>query len=310
MKRSITRPIAYVFLVLTFILGLAWYNNISMALQWDPVDGHDKVYQGPISWLNWSAVDFSTATTLIPFFGCLLITAGLFRTANAKKDSDVSGYFPFFRSYNSITVALGLIGTVWGLIMIGYYDAAKVKMADLILCLRTALYSTLLALVWVFLFVIPIGSIMRWWYRKVSGYVDTGPEKILTGVKDQLVQLSSSLGAVNRRVDEFNAQLPAAKNNLEGISGAVDNLKEGIGNVVSGAMDTLKSIKSTLQAQLRVADEQSKAAVNQQNVAQTQQNAIHRLTGRVNSLEQQRKDAEARAENAEAKLATIKKTLT
>ena len=185
MKRNISIALAIGTMVLAILTGMAWYNNVMIARQWTPENGHGSTYVGPLTSFNWTAVDFSTVSTLIPFVGFCFISAGFLRIALAKENQPAPEHFPFYKTYSSVTVALGLIGTVIGLIMIGYYPPEKVKMADLILCLRTALFSTLVALVWVFLVVIPIQYIMKWFHAQVTGYSE----------KDDTAAWISKLGA-------------------------------------------------------------------------------------------------------------------
>ena len=142
---------------LTVFSGLALVNNISAVVFWwaafngsggDAALIPDKC-PGIIPWLDWTAVDYSCATTLIPFMGFLLITLGLAKAIDGRHQDPE--FFPFFRAYDQLNIALGLIGTLWGIIIIGYFKMDTVTMGDLMLCLHTALFSTLMAVVWVFI---------------------------------------------------------------------------------------------------------------------------------------------------------------
>jgi len=220
MKNILIMTLIIISAVAAVFTGLAWYNNTCIALQWNPANGHSQEYHGPISWLDWSGVDFSTVSTFIPFFGLVLITIGLAKILLSAKSYEIHEHYPFFKSYNSITIALGLIGTVWGLIMIGYYEPGRVQMSDLVLCLRTALYSTLVALVWVFLFVIPMKTMMRYLYLKAGGKRTSNGLDLVTPLKE-LGQVSSDtgrcLGTTTNSAKRFKQQLVAIKTELSKI---------------------------------------------------------------------------------------------
>jgi len=220
MKNISMMILVIMFAVASVFAGLAWYNNICIALQWNPISGHSQAYHGPLSWLDWCGVDFSTVSTFIPFFGIVLITVGLAKILLSAKSYEISEHYPFFKSYNAFTIALGLIGTVWGLIMIGYYEPGRVQMSDLVLCLRTALYSTLVALIWVFLFVIPTKTVMRHLYLKVGGKMTSNGLDVVTPLKE-LGEASSGtskcLGITTNSAKRFNQQLVTIKTELSKI---------------------------------------------------------------------------------------------
>lgn len=104
--------------------------------------------------LDWSAVDYSAVTTLIPAVGFWFMTAGAWRILRRRRAR--AGDFPFFKGSDQLYIALGLFGTLWGIIVIGFYNLDTVGMPDLMQCLHTALFSTLTAVVWVFLIDRPI----------------------------------------------------------------------------------------------------------------------------------------------------------
>ncbi len=146
-----------VFAILTVLSGLALINNVSAIVRWwgafhgsggDATLIPDKC-PGILPWLDWTAVDYSCATTLIPFLGFLLITLGLARALAGKHQDPET--FPFFKGYDQLNIAFGLIGTLWGIIIIGYFQMDSVTMDDLMMCLHTALFSTLMAVIWVFI---------------------------------------------------------------------------------------------------------------------------------------------------------------
>ena len=142
----------------TAFAALAFANNVAVvARQWGvlartgflPSESGGPA-GGFLPWLDWAAIDLSCATTFIPLLGFLLATAGAWRVLRGRPAADPER-FPFFRSYDQLNVALGLIGTLWGVILIGWHDLEDVSMRDLMSCLHTALFSTLMAVVWVYL---------------------------------------------------------------------------------------------------------------------------------------------------------------
>ena len=141
----------------TAFCALAFVNNIVAIVNWWrsflAAGGDSSAFSakapGAISWLDWTAVDYSAVTTFIPMLGFLCMTVSLARMAKGRRFR--VGDFPFFRGSDQLNVALGLFGTLWGIIVIGYFKLDSVTMADLMQCLHTALFSTLTAVVWVFL---------------------------------------------------------------------------------------------------------------------------------------------------------------
>lgn len=155
---------------LTVVALLAFVNNVAVIARWwmafaEAGGDSSKMPQscpGIISWLDWSAVDYSAVSTFIPLLGCFCVLRGLVRIWRGK--AMPVEHFPFFASADQMNVALGLFGTLWGIIVIGYFRLDKVSMGDLMHCLHTALFSTLIAVVWVFLIDHPI---IRPWMRRL-----------------------------------------------------------------------------------------------------------------------------------------------
>lgn len=134
----------------------AFANNVSAVVRWwaafRRAGGVSELMPERVSgffpWLDWAAVDHSCASTLIPALGFFLAARGAWRIMR-RRPAD-PGDFPFFRSFDQVVVALGLAGTLWGIIVIGWHDLESVSMRDLMSCLHTALFSTLVAVVWVY----------------------------------------------------------------------------------------------------------------------------------------------------------------
>ena len=147
---------------LTVLAALCFVNNIVAVVRWwrafsaagGDTSGVPAHAPGCFAWLDWSAVDYSAVTTFIPLLGFLCMTRAAWGLCHARRYSAED--FPFFRGSDQLNVALGLFGTLWGIIVIGYFRLDTVQMADLMQCLHTALFSTLMAVVWVFLFDRPL----------------------------------------------------------------------------------------------------------------------------------------------------------
>ncbi len=179
--------------------GLAFFNNVTVVVRWwsrfvevgrDSSAMPDSV-SGIFPLLDWSAVDLSCVSTFIPFMGCLLVLFGIVRIIRGTVVSD-DGYFPFFRSFDQLNISFGLIGTLWGIIVIGYFDMETVSMSSLMSCLHTALFSTLVAVVWVFVIDHPvIRPLMRMMLEK-SGLIEDserGVSEVFDILRDRTVEL-------------------------------------------------------------------------------------------------------------------------
>jgi len=295
MKNSLTTVFAVIFAIASFFSGLAWYNNVCVAAQWNPTSGYSTDYNGPISWLDWTSVDFSTISTFIPFFGFVLISIGFVRLLVPSKPFNNSGYYPFFKSYNSVTIALGLIGTVWGLIMIGQFEPGRVQMSDLVLCLRTALYSTLVALGWVFLFALPVSTTMQWWCRKLRPEEDDGLDLISSFKEFGLTasDTGKSLARTTNHVQMFNAELEATRSELSTIAKMLRDFAQRNG---TDAILVLKSVCSEIQEFLKGLQKDSHA---RQQEAKEQRNVFKRIETQFEKDRQLRKELTVRLQQSE-----------
>lgn len=157
--------------------GILWLNNLVSAWRYHAMLARGNTFAGIFPsglWpsLDWSTVDASTVTTLIPFFGFLLILHGLLRVDGREE-------WPFFPGYERLNIALGLLGTIWGIILVGYYPDDQINVTALIrCCLHTAMFSTLMAVAWVMV-VLPavVMPVMRL-CRKLHGGVEAGIDSI------------------------------------------------------------------------------------------------------------------------------------
>jgi len=196
-------------LVPTVLAGLAFINNIVAVVNWwrafiaagGDSSGVNAHASGCFAWLDWSAVDYSAVTTLIPFLGFLCIAVSLGRLMRGRRMR--VGDFPFFRGSDQLNVALGLFGTLWGIIVIGYFKLDTVGMADLMQCLHTALFSTLTAVVWVFMIDRPL---LRPYFTRLleaSGLAETDDGDLAAAVDRLVVRLGEASDAFDRRQREY-----------------------------------------------------------------------------------------------------------
>ncbi len=302
-KRIMARNIAW-FCVLLAVLGsLIWFNNLSIALQWNPKAGHGFEYHGPISYFDRFAVDFSTVSTLVPFFGMCLIARGFFSIAKAKEKTNCSKVFPFFVNYERIMVALGLMGTVWGLIMIGYYPSEQVQMSQLINCLRTALYSTLIALIWVFLIVIPLRYSMQRAYRSISGYQVLKPNETIISL---LGDLSSAASGLTETINETSSTFSQLKNEVSGakkefqeVDKLIAEIKGKAEGVFDKAQESFNQISSGSRAWQRAAEKQQKAA-------EAQEAFFQQLTNELDKVIKERDELKGKLDQTKQELVEVK----
>ncbi len=191
--------------VATIAAALAFVNNCVVIVRWwrafFAADGDTSALAmdvvGWLPWLDWAAVDYSAVTTFIPMLGFLFMTLSAWRLLRGKS---VRGEdFPFFKGSDQLNVALGLFGTLWGIIVIGYFKLDTVTMADLMQCLHTALFSTLMAVVWVFMIDRPL---MRPYFLNLATRADLlEPEAndLLAVVDRFIVRLGEASDAFERR---------------------------------------------------------------------------------------------------------------
>jgi biopolymer transport protein ExbB/TolQ len=216
-----------VFLIFVFSLSgalfatLAFINNIFAVANWWRAflasGGNGEAVSakasGYFAFLDWSVVDYSAVTTLIPTIGLWFMTFGAWRILRKRHISP--GNFPFFKGSDQLHIALGLFGTLWGIIVIGFYNLDTVGMPDLMQCLHTALFSTLMAVVWVFMIDRPI---VRPFFTKLL--VSTGLEKkddsdLATAVDRLIARLNDATDAFDVREKAYQAAFEARLANYE-----------------------------------------------------------------------------------------------
>ena len=208
-------------LALTAVALLAFVNNVVALVRWwkaflaagGDTAGVPAHVPGCFTWLDWSAVDYSAVTTFIPFLGFACMTVAAFRLVLGKRMR--VGDFPFFRGSDQLNVALGLFGTLWGIIVIGYFKLDTVQMADLMQCLHTALYSTLMAVVWVFMIDRPL---VRPFFTRLlerSGLAETDDGDLAAAVDRLVVRLGAASDAFDARQRAYEAAFEKRLANYE-----------------------------------------------------------------------------------------------
>ena len=199
--------------VLAALSALAFVNNLVAIARWwrallaagGDTTGIPAHAPGCFAWLDWTAVDYSAVTTFIPLLGFVCLALSAWKVLKGRV-IDHADDFPFFRGSDQLNVALGLFGTLWGIIVIGYFKLDTVTMADLMQCLHTALFSTLMAVVWVFLIDRPL---IRPYFQRLLA--ESGLARVeegdLAGAVDRLVE---RLGAASDAFDARQRQYEAA----------------------------------------------------------------------------------------------------
>ena len=328
MNRNVINVVLIVlFSIATIISGLAWYNNICIAKEWyaDIQKGkvykivsteaeakeaekqkvEAKIYSGPIPQLAWwSKVDVSTVTTFVPFLGFLLITIALIRIviwgfAPPKK---ISEFFPFFDDYDRKMVILGLAGTFWGIIMIGYYPTGKIDMSNLMLCLHTALYSTLVAVMWVFFFTMPGQKVMVWWLEKCTGLkvgADTDVSAVFEEFGAASVEAGNYLKQSSKEVKAFKDQMSKTREGFQEVLDVLKQFKEKTGvDVLDSFRATYQKVGSALEKISQVFESQEKfqkqVLEQEQRILQENQVVLNQYKAELLEQAKKRDEAEAR----------------
>lgn len=238
--------------LLTLLSALAFLDNISVVVRWVAAFrefGGDATkmpatYSGILPAFDWAAVDYSCVSTFVPLLGFLLATLGVYRLLRGHRPADPE-HFPFFRTYDQLNVAFGLIGTLWGIILIGYYNMETVTMANLMTCLHTALFSTLVAVVWVFVVDHPL---LRPFLQKLAvqaaGEAPFSPED--EDAMQILEHLRYSAAALRETWD-------AERERLSGVADAAETAQSGLarlaetGTRAQAVFDALESRQADLQ---------------------------------------------------------------
>ena len=222
----------------TVCFGILWLNNLISARRYYALlfrgEYTDRFPPGFAPLLDWSTVDVSTVTTFIPFFGFVLILYRIFRPAEDPG-------CPFFPGYDRFNLALGLLGTIWGIILVGYYPAEQITIAALMRCLHTAMFSTLVAVAWVMVLmpaaVLPL-------LRSCRG---SGPED--EPELDRLIgRISAGLAAATEELRSSTAESARFRAGLAETAGALRELRQNAAAGREAETAWQKSAAETLNA--------------------------------------------------------------
>ncbi len=310
---------AFIFAGLTILSGLAFVNNISAVARWWSAfkeAGGDAVAVPPtcpgiIPWLDWSAIDYSCVTTFIPFLGFFLITLGLGRIiAGKRQDSET---FPFFKGYDQLNIALGLIGTLWGIIIIGFFQLDTITMGNLMMCLHTALFSTMMAVAWVFIFA---HGILRPLVLDIlndqQGY-ENEDEDILE-VLDSLTTSAAGLRDVwdgNRNhLSALNDSIILTRSGLQELGSVGKSVSEVLSQELSASAKSLIADMEKASGQLAAREERMEAAFQARqakldaDMAKTT-DLFNSLTSLISGIQSTQEDFAAAAEKLSAENATL-----
>lgn len=270
--------------------ALAFADNVSVVARWwaafaaaggDAAAMPDRV-AGFLPWLDRLAVDHSCVSTFIPTLGFALAARGAWRVLR-RRPADPA-FFPFFRSFDQLVVALGLIGTLWGIILIGWYDLESVSMRDLMLCLHTALFSTLVAVVWVYLVDHPVVRPLLRGLLRDAGLDGAARERAALdellaslregarglrdawdGERDSLAALSAAVGGVRDEAARF----------AESGARASDSLGRDLPAAVRALEDRLAAAGDALDARQRAYEEAAEARARKADEALAARLAEH-----------------------------------
>ncbi len=252
--KKLYAPFAIAISVSGFLFfGLLWINNLFSAWRYHQAlflgqNIADAVFPGFWPALNWSTVDVSCVTTFVPFFGFFLILYGLFHVSTRDN-------WPFFHSYDQLNIALGLLGTIWGIILVGYFPPGQITIVSLMICLHTAMFSTLAAVAWVMvlkpMLIMPGMRI----YRRILRGEENVPDDFSELADDfvgKVVRAGDSLGKAAGEAAEFSREL---RNNISPVREVASEMKtlcdslkaarESEKNWQASAVETMKRLDET-----------------------------------------------------------------
>lgn len=264
----------------TAFCSLAFLNNIFAIFNWwrafIAAGGDSSAFAakapGFIPWLDWSAVDYSAVTTFIPTLGFLCMTLALARLLAGRRFR--AGDFPFFRGSDQLNVALGLLGTLWGIIVIGYFKLDSVTMADLMQCLHTALFSTLTAVVWVFLIDRPL---VRPYFTRLlerSGLAETDDGDLSAAVDRLVERLGVASDAFEKRQKEYEAAFEKRRSEYAA------HFEERLAKYESEFQSRQKEYVETFKRELDALEKRTKAA---EDARLASDNKLSRIAAALNS---------------------------
>ncbi len=302
----------------TAVAGLAFLNNCVVIVRWWraflAAGGDTSVMTaeivGWLPWLDWAAVDHSAVTTFIPALGLLCMTLSLGRLLRGARVRGEN--FPFFDGSDQLNVALGLFGTLWGIIVIGYFKLDTVTMADLMQCLHTALFSTLMAVVWVFMIDRPL---VRPLFRKLLATTDLAEtdDGDLVGAVDRLVaRLGEASDAFDRRQVAFEKAFRDRQGEFEKtFRDRQAAFETAVNRREADAERRRKAADEAFQRRLTEMDAfcQGRLAAYEREFELRQKEYVEVFRRRIDELQSVAGEAKARAESADARLAAVARAL-
>jgi hypothetical protein len=150
--------------------------------------------------------DASTVTSLVPliffFYTGRAALAFLFAPGRLEKYAERSRErFPFAPNYQTTWIQLGLIGTLWGFLLIGKHLKLGIDPAEsvtvLVMAFGTALLSTFAGVVAAYIFAPPTCAAYHWLLRE-AGIGSKQPAHLLDDLKKGLRELSESAAGASR----------------------------------------------------------------------------------------------------------------
>ncbi len=309
--------------VATVFTALAFYNNCVVIARWwkaffacggDTAAMAEQTITGCLPWLDWTAVDHSAATTFIPLLGFSFMTLSVVRMMCGKRVNAED--FPFFKGSDQLNVALGLFGTLWGIIVIGYFNLDTVGMADLMQCLHTALFSTLMAVVWVFLFDRPL---VRPFFLKLldgTNLIESDEGDLNEAIDRLIARLGEASDAFDARQARFEKAFCARQ---EAFETAVAEREKAANEAITKWQTTAEE---GLAARQTKADEFFKKRMDEMDDFYTkrleayalefearQKEYVEVFRRRIDELQSRAAESQARAEAATARLDAVTKAL-
>ena len=318
MKRELVSLLKWVFAALAFFAGLVWINNISVLVQWiivqwrspEPVNFQSN---GIIPLLGVLCKDLSTISTLIPFYTFFFFARGYHRmlkgeTLRTSKD------FPLFDHYITITGILGLIGTVFGIIIVTLYSPARDSVDDMSSGIGTALWSTEVAFVFIVIKLVfcPVFDIMN---RSLNGQPGSKRPSSARRVFDEL-------GAAAEQTTGHLTKTTAAVALLEGQATGCGQALNKMGTYATQSAEQIKTLVDTAnkgQKSMRLAiaelrkkarqDEAENKRLRKELDAERQKKAdeLERTRQERDAARNQAAEQRARADRAEATLSEIRR---
>ena len=173
--------------------------------------------QSQLAFWNELSQDASTVTSLVPlifFFYtgraalAFLISPGRLETYLERSRDR----FPFALNYQTTWIQLGLIGTLWGFLLIGKYLKVGIDPAEsvtvLVMAFGTALLSTFAGVVAAYIFAPPTCAAYHWLVREV-GIRGRQPAHLLDELKKGLQELCDSTAEAARTLVSGAKNRPA-----------------------------------------------------------------------------------------------------